>query len=114
MEILRFLLGLVLLLVFLYIAIISTVMTFRHGYGWWRLEKAWEEEAKIRDRLTGWFRDRLCRIKRKRNQNDMKTVTIYTDGGAAHRAGAEMSGRLAPDGVTGGHGRQAPSEGRAA
>ena len=26
----------------------------------------------------------------------MKTVTIYTDGGTAHRAGVRMSGRLAP------------------
>ena len=41
----------------------------------------------------------------------MKTVTIYTDGGAAHRAGNEMSGRLAPAGATGVHGQQAPSEG---
>ena len=43
----------------------------------------------------------------------MKTVTIYTDGGAAHRAGMGMSRRLAPDGATGGHGQQAPSKGSA-
>ena len=41
----------------------------------------------------------------------MKTVTIYTDGGTAHRAGVRMSGRLAPLGATGVHGQQAPSEG---
>lgn len=40
----------------------------------------------------------------------MKTVTIYTDGGTARRAGILMSGRLAPFGVTGVHGQQAPSE----
>ena len=41
----------------------------------------------------------------------MKTVTIYTDDGAAHRAGKKISRRLAPDGATGVHGRQAPSKG---
>ena len=41
----------------------------------------------------------------------MKTVTIYTDGGTARRAGVLMSGRLAPVGATGVHGQQAPSEG---
>ena len=41
----------------------------------------------------------------------IKTVTIYTDGGTAHRAGVRMSGRLAPIGATGVHGQQAPSEG---
>ena len=50
-------------------------------------------------------------IDHKRNSVYMKTVTIYTDGGTAHRAGVRMSGRLAPFGATGVHGQQTPSEG---
>lgn len=92
------------------------IISLRYGTCWFSLFKAVDQTLEFQDRLLTGLRLLCLRIHMKlriRNRFYMKTVTIYTDGGAAHRAGMRMSRRLAPVGATGGHGQQAPSGGRA-